>query len=241
MTEPISNPHDSPNKGSQHLEKKLDFLAPGWSTLLGPFFASPAMDRIRDFLRTEYRSGYTVYPPKDSIFAALKTVDPVDVRVVILGQDPYHGPGQANGLAFAVGAQVGVPPSLRNIFLEVGKNPLQADRTLHSWASQGVLLLNTVLTVRAGEPASHKGQGWEEFTDTVIQELNKLKHPIAFLLWGSQAAAKQPMVTSSHHLVLKAPHPSPLSAHRGFLGCGHFLKTNEFLKKHYGPLGVINW
>lgn len=201
----------------------------------------PHMNSIREFLRKEYRTGQKVFPPKDKIFRALKSVDYNDVRVVILGQDPYHGENQANGFAFAVRRGIPAPPSLQNIFKEIGKEfhsePPQ-DTELEGWAEQGVLLLNTVLTVRAGQAFSHHGHGWEVFTDSVISELNRRAKPLVFILWGAAAQKKAILIDAPQHLILKGPHPSPLSAHRGFFGCDHFKKANEFLKRHGDE---INW
>jgi uracil-DNA glycosylase len=210
-------------------------VASGWEKVLKHEFEKSYMHTTREFLRREYHSGAVVYPPKDKIFRALKLVDYDDVRVVILGQDPYHGPDQANGLAFAVNQGLRTPPSLLNIFKEVQKE-FQVEKmthtTLEGWAKQGVLMLNTVLTVRAGQAFSHRGQGWETFTDTIIEKLNERAEPIVFILWGSPAQKKAAIIKSPHHFILKSPHPSPLSAHRGFFGNDHFIKTNEFLKKH---------
>lgn len=222
--------------------RDLSFLAPGWARVLKHEFEKPYMEGTREFLRREYRSGATVYPPKDKIFRALKLVDYDDVRVVILGQDPYHGPDQANGLAFAVNQGIRTPPSLLNIFKEI-ENEFQLGRptvtTLEGWAKQGVLMLNTVLTVRASEAFSHHGHGWEVFTDTIIEKLNEREEPIVFLLWGSPAQKKMPLLNNSHHVILKSPHPSPLSAHRGFFGNQHFRKTNQFLTER-GQV-AIDW
>lgn len=222
--------------------RDLSFLAPGWAARLGQEFDQPYMEALRAFLRSEYTAGRTVYPAKDRLFRALKLVDYDDVKVVILGQDPYHGYNQANGLAFAVSEGVQAPPSLQNIFKEIAKemgtSRLRKDTTLEDWAKQGVLLLNTVLTVRAGEAFSHRNKGWENFTDKVIKELNDHSRPLVFFLWGAAAQAKEKMLTNSRHLVLKSAHPSPLSVHRGFFGCGHFAKANEFLKQFTSP---IDW
>lgn len=219
----------------------VDALGKGWKTHLNDVFQSPSMNRLKAFLRREIESGRVVFPALDASLRALRMVDFPDVRVVILGQDPYHGEGQANGLAFAVHQGVKLPPSLKNIFKELqadlGGNP-QMGTTLEGWAQQGVLLLNTVLTVRADEAFSHRGQGWEEFTESVVRVLNDRDSPIVFMLWGASAHKKEAIITNPLHLVLKAAHPSPLSAHRGFLGCRHFSLANEFLRRNGR---VIDW
>lgn len=202
-------------------------LAPEWKSLLEEEFKQSYMRDLDSFLKKEYES-HTIYPSKDKIFKALQLVDYDKVRVCILGQDPYHGPNQANGLAFAVNSEVTNPPSLKNIFKEL--NIETESSSLEGWARQGVLLLNTVLTVRASESLSHRKKGWEQFTDKVISELGSRKEPIVFLLWGSFAQSKMKLI-QPHHKILIAPHPSPLSAHKGFLGCNHFQKVNEFLEK----------
>lgn len=218
---------------SRKHEKNLDFLGEHWKPLLEKEFSKPYFENIRQFLRAELQQGHCFFPPKDKVFRAFKLVDYPEVRVVILGQDPYHGQGQANGLSFAVQQGLQAPPSLQNIFKEIesdiGKGrPQRTD--LEHWAKQGVLLLNTVLTVRENTAFSHRNKGWEQFTDRVIQILNESKHPIIFLLWGAAAHTKSSMITNHIHKILKAPHPSPLSAHRGFFGCKHFSKVNEILK-----------
>ncbi len=184
----------------------------------------------------------TIYPEQWDIFAALRHTPYQQVRVVILGQDPYHGPNQAHGLAFSVQPGVPTPPSLRNIFQELARDlalKIPDNGCLRHWAEQGVLLLNTVLTVRAGQAGSHRGRGWEEFTTAVIEKLNAREKPAVFLLWGRQAQSKAALLTNGRHLVLKAAHPSPLSAFRGFFGCRHFSQTNSFLvKAGYEP---IDW
>jgi uracil-DNA glycosylase len=200
------------------------------------------MKSLVEFLNAEIRSGAIVFPPVDQVFRALQLVDKADVRVVILGQDPYHGDNQANGLAFAVSEGVAVPPSLANIFKEIesdlgGGKPRST--ALEGWAKQGVLLLNTVLTVRAHEAFSHRDKGWEMFTEAVVRELNACTHPIVFLLWGAPAQKKARLISNPEHLVLQAPHPSPLSAYRGFLGCRHFSKANDFLGEKAGR--AIDW
>ncbi|MDP3525775.1 MAG: uracil-DNA glycosylase [Hoeflea sp.] len=217
-------------------------LEASWTAALAGELSSPSMAELRSFLKAETDAGKQVFPSEPNYFAAL-ALTPLDkVKVVILGQDPYHGEGQAHGLCFSVQPGVRVPPSLKNIYKE-----LEADLgivpakhgNLESWARQGVLLLNAVLTVERGLAASHRGRGWESFTDAVIAHVNALKHPVVFLLWGSHAQKKAAFVDASRHLVLKAPHPSPLSAHTGFLGCRHFSQANAFLEKN--GLAPIDW
>jgi len=202
-----------------------------WDTLLDGEFEKEYYKRLRGFLVTEYRT-QRVYPNMNNIFNALKKTPYGKARVVILGQDPYHGEGQAHGLCFSVQPGVAKPPSLENIFKEL-KADLGIETPAHGcldrWAENGVLLLNTVLTVRAGQPNSHRGMGWEQFTDRVIALLNERRTPLVFLLWGANARSKKSLLTESRHLVLEAPHPSPLSAFHGFFGCGHFSKANAFL------------
>jgi uracil-DNA glycosylase len=209
-------------------------LEPGWLAVLGDVFEQPFMHDLRRFL-VEEKSQYTVYPPGKDIFAAFDHTPFAKVRVVILGQDPYHGPNQAHGLCFSVRPGVPPPPSLQNIFAEIEQD-LGIARPRHGylthWADQGVLLLNTVLTVRAGQAGSHHGHGWEQFTDRVIAELNRRQDGLVFLLWGSPAQRKAAGVDRRRHLVLTAPHPSPLSAYRGFVGCKHFSQTNRWLQEH---------
>lgn len=202
-----------------------------WDELLKDEFCKEYYLNLRRFLKKEYLT-YRVYPDMYDIFNALKYTPYPNVRVVILGQDPYHGAGQAHGLCFSVKRGVAPPPSLVNIFREI-KSDLNIDPPSHgeltSWAKQGVLLLNTVLTVREGQPNSHRGMGWETLTDRIICLLNEREKPIVFLLWGGNAKAKRNLITNPRHLVLTAAHPSPLSAYNGFFGCRHFSKTNDFL------------
>ncbi len=208
-------------------------LGNDWDTVLAGEFEKDYYVRLRTFLKGEY-SQHTVYPDMFNIFNALKTTPYSEVNAVILGQDPYHEPGQAHGLCFSVQHGTPPPPSLVNIYKE-----LQSDLgfappphgCLIDWAKQGVLLLNTVLTVRRGAANSHKGKGWETFTDTVIQHLNHRERPVIFLLWGGNAKAKLPLIDAKHHHVLTAAHPSPLSAYNGFFGCKHFSKANALLKQ----------
>ena len=213
-----------------------------WDVLLADEFAKPYYQELRRFLAAEYSRG-TVYPDKHDIFNALRYTTYSQVRCVILGQDPYHGAGQAHGLSFSVRRGVQIPPSLRNIYQEIFNDTGIDNRAscgeLIPWAQQGVLLQNTVLTVREGAPQSHRGMGWELFTDHIIRLLNVREDPIVFLLWGAPAGKKAELITNPCHLVLKAAHPSPLSASRGFFGCRHFSQTNEFLMRHgFSP---IDW
>ncbi|MBQ2966715.1 MAG: uracil-DNA glycosylase [Clostridia bacterium] len=219
----------------------MALIGNSWDGLLEDQFRAEYYLKLREFLKQEY-STQTVYPNMYQIFNALKITDYDKVKAVILGQDPYHGEGQAHGLCFSVQKGIQLPPSLKNIYKEMetdlGIPPVQ-DGDLTAWAEQGVLLLNTVLTVRGGLAASHKGQGWEQFTDRIITLLNERTTPMVFILWGSHARAKKELISNPSHLVLEAAHPSPLSAHNGFFGCRHFSKTNEFLKR----IGTepINW
>ncbi|WP_313018903.1 uracil-DNA glycosylase [Acetoanaerobium noterae] len=212
-----------------------------WDDILKDEFDKQYYLELREFLIKEYKS-HLIYPDKYKIFEALKLTDYEDVKIVILGQDPYHGPNQAHGLAFSVSLGVPIPPSLLNIYKELERDMnfrIPNHGYLVDWSKQGVLLLNTALTVRAGMANSHRGKGWEVFTDQVIRHLSLREKPMVFLLWGKNAAEKEALIDTSKHLVLKAPHPSPLSAHRGFLGCGHFSKANEFLTKN--SIAPINW
>ena len=204
-----------------------------WDALLADEFEKEYYKNLRRFLVQEYNSN-TVYPSMYDLFNALKHTPYASVKAVILGQDPYHGPGQAHGLCFSVMKGTPKPPSLENIFKEVEADlgyPKPNHGCLTDWADHGVLLLNAVLSVRAGEANSHKGRGWELFTDRVISLLNEREKPMVFLLWGANAKAKAPLVTNEKHLVLTAAHPSPLSAYNGFYGCKHFSKTNAFLER----------
>ncbi|HEY4254720.1 MAG TPA: uracil-DNA glycosylase [Chlamydiales bacterium] len=206
-----------------------------WAKKLGEEFEKPYMRNLEKFLAEEARKGAVVYPPFEQVFSAFCQTPFDRVKAVIVGQDPYHGKGQAHGLSFSVAKGVSQPPSLQNIFKEL-KNDLGIEPPSHGclegWAKQGVLLLNATLTVRASEPKSHHGQGWEQFTDRVVQLLCMRREPLVFLLWGKSAADKVQHFSTSHHLALTAPHPSPFSAHSGFFGCRHFSKANEFLKQH---------
>lgn len=207
-------------------------LEASWKARLAAVFETPPLQELAAFLRAEKAAGKIIHPPASQIFAALDTTPFERVKVVILGQDPYHGPGQAHGLCFSVAPGVAVPPSLLNIFKEISRDlglPRPAHGCLTTWAQQGVLLLNTVLTVEQGLAASHQGKGWEILTDACIGALNLEREGLVFLLWGSHAQAKSRLIDGRRHLILKAPHPSPLSAHRGFLGCGHFSIANQYL------------
>jgi uracil-DNA glycosylase len=203
-----------------------------WWNLLREAFEASYFSELKRFLVREKKE-HTVYPPGDRIFAAFDHTPLSKVRVVILGQDPYHGPRQANGLCFSVFDGIEHPPSLVNILKELGSDldlPYPASGDLSKWADQGVLLLNATLTVRKGEAGSHRGQGWERFTDAVVKKLSDEKEGLVFLLWGKQAQEKGKQVDPFSHHVLEAPHPSPVSAHKGFFGCRHFSKTNEILR-----------
>ena len=209
-----------------------------WDGLLADELQKPYFQNILAFLNKEYRRTQC-YPPPQQVFRALRATPYGKVR---LGQDPYHGPGQAHGLCFSVNAGVPLPPSLENIFAELHADlgcPAPQSGDLSGWAEQGVLLLNTILTVQRGRPMSHAGIGWQTFTDRVIELLNAREKPIVFLLWGSPARAKKTLLTNPAHLILEAPHPSPLSAGRGFFGCRHFSKANAFLQAHGET--PINW
>lgn len=212
-----------------------------WDEILADEWQKPYYLKLRGFLKNEYASK-TIYPNMNDIFNALKLTSFKDTKVVIIGQDPYHGAGQAHGLCFSVKRGVTPPPSLKNIFKElnadIGK-PIPKDGELTEWAKQGILLLNNVLTVREGQPASHKGMGWEIFTDRIISELNRKQTPVVFLLWGAHAQKKAEIITNPIHYKLKAVHPSPLSASRGFFGCKHFSETNKILRKE--NLKEIEW
>lgn len=213
-----------------------------WDTILAPEFASESYLRLREFLKREYATK-KIYPDMYDIFNALKYTAYKDVKCVILGQDPYHGEGQAHGLSFSVRQGVQPPPSLVNIFKEIyddlGIDNRGGSGDLTCWAKQGVLLLNAALTVRDGQANSHHGMGWEQLTDAIIMHLNEREQPMVFLLWGSNARAKAGFVTNPHHLILQCPHPSPLSASRGFFGCRHFSKTNAFLTAN--GMTPIDW
>jgi len=215
-------------------EMKKVQLHDSWLSRLGDQFDQEYMHKLREFLLTRKQHRAVIYPPGAQIFNALNSTPFEQVRVVILGQDPYHGPGQAHGLCFSVLPGVRVPPSLANIYREIQDDlgiPVPHHGYLQSWAEQGVLLLNAVLTVERGQAGSHQGKGWETFTDTVVRVLNDEGDGLVFMLWGAYALRKGAMINRRKHLVLTAPHPSPLSAHRGFLGCKHFSSANEYLEQ----------
>ena len=202
-----------------------------WDNVLAGEFEKDYYLSLREFLKTEYFSR-RIYPPMNDIFNALKYTSYEDARVVILGQDPYHGEGQAHGLCFSVKEGIPFPPSLKNIFKELNDSlgiPAPSSGELVGWAKQGVLLLNTTLTVREGMPQSHKGHGWEILTDRIIELMNEKTRPVVFILWGGNARAKKALITNKSHLVLECAHPSPLSAYAGFFGSNHFAKANEYL------------
>ncbi|SCY36307.1 uracil-DNA glycosylase [Alkaliphilus peptidifermentans] len=211
----------------------MSILKNDWQLLLEDIFQEPFYIKLREILMKEYK-GKIVYPDKHDIFNALHYTPYKEVKAVILGQDPYHGEGQAHGLSFSVKPGIKIPPSLQNIFKELQDDlgcSIPNHGYLEKWSKEGVLMLNTVLTVRKGEPNSHKGLGWEYFTDNVISLLNKRDNPIVFILWGKNAHEKEALITAPQHFVIKSPHPSPFSAHRGFMGSKPFSKTNNFLKK----------
>lgn len=212
-----------------------------WNPVLRGEFAKPYWPQLQHFVQNE-RAHHTVYPPDDEVFAALHLTPFARTRVVILGQDPYHGPHQAHGLCFSVAAGVAVPPSLANIFKELHTDlglPIPRHGTLTHWAEQGVLLLNTTLTVRAGQAASHHGHGWELFTDEVLRAVNLKQHRVVFVLWGANARRKQTLIDRSRHVILESAHPSPLSAHNGFFGSRPFSRTNGALEQV--GLDPIDW
>jgi uracil-DNA glycosylase len=217
-----------------------------WKTVLAEEFAKDYFLALKKFLLEEKRGGAVVYPPGPLIFNAFNHTPFDKVKVVILGQDPYHGPGQAHGLSFSVPRGVRPPPSLQNIFKELqddhkdsGGFHIPDHGNLEGWAIQGVFLLNACLTVRAGSPGSHQGKGWEEFTAAAVRALSERREGLVFLLWGRHALAKEALIDTSRHHVLKAPHPSPFSAHSGFFGCRHFSRANELLKKE--GIATIDW
>ena len=213
-----------------------------WATALAPEYKKDYYKKLFDFVGAEYATG-EVFPPGDDIFNAFHLTNLKDVKCVIIGQDPYHGEGQAHGLSFSVRKGIAPPPSLVNIFKEIrddlGIDNLGKHGELTQWAKSGVLLLNSVLTVRANQARSHRGLGWEEFTTDVIKLLNMREKPMVFMLWGADAKAKQQFITNPKHLVLKSAHPSPLSAYNGFFGCRHFSQANEFLRSN--GMSEIDW
>jgi len=217
-------------------------LETSWLLQLESEFEQPYMQKLREFLLTRKKHRAVVYPPGSKIFNAMNSTPFEQVRVVVLGQDPYHGPGQAHGLCFSVLPGIRIPPSLANIYREIHSDlsiAMPSHGNLQSWADQGVLLLNAVLTVERGQAGSHQGKGWETFTDAIVQKLNDKREGLVFLLWGSYAQKKGAVINRQKHLVLKAPHPSPLSAHRGFLGCRHFSQANDYLQQHHQT--AVDW
>ncbi len=221
-------------------------LDASWLDALGEEFDAPYMQKLREFLKKQKAARKVIYPRGEHIFAALDSTPLPAVKVVIIGQDPYHGPNQAHGLCFSVQPGTPLPPSLVNIFTEINDDLNPTDKRLGKeagcllpWAAQGVLLLNAVLTVEHSRAASHQGKGWEQFTDAVVALLNERREHLVFLLWGAYAQKKGAIVDASRHCVLRAPHPSPLSAHRGFFGCRHFSQTNNYLKQQ--GLEPIDW
>lgn len=212
-----------------------------WDELLKGEFEKEYYLKLREFLKNEYFT-YQVYPNMYDIFNALKFTSYSDVKAVIIGQDPYHGPGQAHGLCFSVQKGVAIPPSLQNMYKELYSDlgiPPANHGYLKKWADNGVLMMNAVLTVRGGQANSHRNMGWEIFTDKVIELLNKREQPMVFILWGNNAKQKMKLITNPNHLILQAAHPSPLSAFNGFFGCKHFSKTNDFLANH--GIAPIDW
>jgi len=213
-----------------------------WREVIGGEFEKDYMQSLREFLLQRKQQGAVIYPPTNQWFSALNTTPFEDVRVVVLGQDPYHGVGQAHGLCFSVTPGIKVPPSLANIYKEI-KSDLGIDQPNHgcliSWAQQGVLLLNATLTVEDGCAGAHQGKGWEQFTDEIIKAVNQKREGVVFMLWGSYAQKKSIMIDSSRHLILKSVHPSPLSAYRGFFGCGHFSAANHYLQER--GVKPIDW
>lgn len=219
----------------------MKFIGNKWDEVLAGEFEAPYFINLLEKVDEEYRT-HKIYPPQNKVFSALKTTDFDDVKVVIIGQDPYHGAGQAHGLCFSVLPGIEPPPSLKNIFKEIADDvggTVPDNGYLVPWARQGVLLLNTILTVREGQPQSHAKLGWQKFTDAVIRAINDKKEGVVFLLWGRNAIEKRALIDENKHYILTAPHPSPLSAYAGFFGCKHFSKCNEILTK----LGKapINW
>lgn len=215
-------------------KKPID-LHPSWLAHLAPEFELPYMKHLKQFLLEEKQAGKVIYPESKNIFNAFNSTPLDKVEVVILGQDPYHGPNQAHGLCFSVQPGVQTPPSLQNIFKEIKRDlgfPIPNNGYLQSWANQGVFLLNATLTVEQAHAGAHQGQGWEQFTDRAIQVVSEAREGVVFMLWGSYAQKKAQLIDSNKHLILKAPHPSPLSAHRGFIGCGHFSQANNYLQKN---------
>jgi uracil-DNA glycosylase len=217
-------------------------LQESWKSLLNDEFEKPYFKQLKQFLIEEKSKGIKIFPPGSQLFAALNRTPVESVKVVILGQDPYHGAGQAHGFCFSVNDGVKFPPSLQNIFKELKSDygfETPSSGNLMKWADQGVLLLNATLTVRENEAGSHQNKGWEIFTDTLIKKLSEQKEQLVFILWGRFAQSKETLIDASKHLILKAAHPSPFSAYNGFFGCKHFSKTNSYLREHH--LQEINW
>lgn len=217
-------------------------LESGWKAVLGDEFEKPYMKQLGDFLRQEKAAGKVIYPPGSLIFNALNSTPLAATKVVIIGQDPYHGLGQAHGLCFSVQRGVATPPSLLNIYKELKRDlnlEIPAHGCLQYWADQGVLLLNTSLTVEAGQAGSHAKVGWQQFTDKVIEAVSAQQPHLVFLLWGAHAQSKASLIDPTRHLILRSPHPSPLSAHRGFIGNGHFSQCNRYLEQN--GLAAIDW
>jgi len=218
-------------------------IAESWKPVLQQEFDKPYFEALIDFLKQEKAAGKTIFPPGPQIFAAFDYTAFNDVRVVIIGQDPYHGQGQAHGLCFSVNKGIAVPPSLQNIYKEI-KTDIEGFETpnhgdLSHWAKQGVLMLNATLTVEKDKAGSHQGKGWEAFTDAVIKVVSTQKENVVFILWGKFAQSKARLIDETKHLILMAAHPSPFSAYNGFFGCKHFSKTNHYLKQHQLP--IVNW
>ncbi len=236
----------SGHQGGNHMGESMSpeqiKIEPSWKQHLLPQFQQDYMHSLRDFLVAQKKAGKVIYPKGDEYFNAFNLTPFDRVKVVMIGQDPYHGPGQAHGLCFSVQKGVRFPPSLQNIFKEIHADlglPIPTNGCLSHWAEQGVLLLNAVLTVEQSKAAAHQGKGWEQFTDAAIRELNEKREGIVFMLWGSYAQKKGQIIDQKKHCVLKAPHPSPLSAHRGFFGCRHFSKANQYLEAK--GLTPIDW
>ncbi|MCV6614240.1 MAG: uracil-DNA glycosylase [Cellvibrionaceae bacterium] len=222
-------------------ERELQLEA-SWKALLEGEFEQPYMQQLRQFLQAEKQAGKTIYPPGPLMFNALNTTPFDQVKVVILGQDPYHGPGQAHGLSFSVPEGIKTPPSLQNIYKEINRDlglPIPNHGCLQHWAEQGVLLLNATLSVQQAQAGSHQKKGWEQFTDKIVALLNERREGLVFMLWGSYAQKKGRIIDPAKHCVLKSVHPSPLSAHRGFIGCGHFSAANNYLQQR--GLSPIEW
>lgn len=215
------------------MAKAID-LHPSWLAYLAPEFELPYMKHLKQFLLQQKQAGNLIYPESKNIFNAFNSTPLDQVKVVILGQDPYHGPRQAHGLCFSVQPGIATPPSLQNIYKEIHRDlqlPIPTHGCLQSWANQGVFLLNATMTVEQGRAGAHQGQGWEQFTDRAIEVVNQACESVVFLLWGSYAQKKAQLIDAGKHLILRAPHPSPLSAYRGFIGCGHFSQVNQYLQQ----------